>query len=114
MAKAKKTIKDHVLVSWVAVNNDPFERDGDGQFRKLDGSLIPGPTLTLLENDRSPYAGKIGDIVLFRTSSRNNQRAHRSFLDTSQAIADRINGIKVHWRTTIKAPHQRQLKLPMR
>jgi DNA-binding NtrC family response regulator len=44
-----------VLLSWIARNNDPY-RDEDGD--------IPGPTLTLLFDDASPYQGRIQDAVL--------------------------------------------------
>ncbi len=54
-----------VLLTWVAVNNDPYERDGQsGLVRLVDGLPIPGPTLTLLCDEESPYAGRISDVVL--------------------------------------------------
>ena len=54
-----------VLVSWVAVNNDPYEHDRVSGKPRLAGSvLVPGPTLTLLCDKESPYAGTIRDVVL--------------------------------------------------
>ncbi|MBU1802330.1 MAG: sigma-54 factor interaction domain-containing protein, partial [Actinobacteria bacterium] len=43
-----------VLVSWVAVTNDPIGKDGQ-----------PGPTLSLLFHPESEFRGAVGDVVLF-------------------------------------------------
>ena len=60
--------KQAVLLSWVAVNNDPYERErGSGDFRRVDGKPIPGPTLTLLCDPASLYSAVIGDVVFFHT-----------------------------------------------
>ena len=49
-------MRRRVLISWIAVNNDPFERDRTGNaFRLVEGSPVPGPTLTLLFDADSPY-----------------------------------------------------------
>ena len=54
-----------VLISWVAVNNDPFEREWpEGSYRLVDGDPVPGPTLTVLTDEDSRFAGTIGDVVL--------------------------------------------------
>lgn len=95
MAKAKPKVGAYVLVSWVAVNNDPFERNADGAFRKVDGAFVPGPTLTLLENARSPYAGKVSDVVLLR-QTHENKKAHKAFLETRSSLQDRHGGISLH------------------
>ena len=58
-------MRRRVLISWIAVNNDPYERDRAGSaFRLVDGAPVPGPTLTLLFDPDSPYAGSISDFVL--------------------------------------------------
>ena len=58
--------KGPVLLTWLAVNNDPFEREGDsGRARLVDGAPVPGPTLTLLFDPESRYDGQIQDVVLF-------------------------------------------------
>ena len=49
-----------VLISWVARNNDPYHQN-------RDGSCVPGPTLTFLFDDDSPYKGRVRDAVLFHT-----------------------------------------------
>lgn len=76
-----------MLISWVAVNNDPYERDGMGEFRKLNGSYMSGPTLTLLEDDRSPYAGKVQTVVLLHASGKSNEKSRCAFIELKEAIA---------------------------
>lgn len=86
-----------VLVTWVAVNNDPFERVYDtGEPRLVDGQPVAGPTLTLLYDEESPYAGQVSDVVLL----------HRSFNDggtsSEQRAVDELTaelrqrGVAVH------------------
>jgi DNA-binding NtrC family response regulator len=58
-----------VLVSWCARNNDPYERDREGQFQLKNGQPVPGPTLTLLYDQESQYCRKIRDVVLFYNES---------------------------------------------
>jgi hypothetical protein len=54
-----------VLVSWIAVNSDPYERERAGSaLRLVAGAPVAGPTLTLLFDPDSPYAGSISDFVL--------------------------------------------------
>ena len=68
-----------VLITWVAVNNDPFERDREtGSPRIVNGGEVPGPTLTLLCDEESSYAGSISDVVLlyrtFDEGAKNRER----------------------------------------
>ena len=43
-----------VLISWVAVNNDPYEWKTDqNAYRLVDGKPVPGPTLTVLLGEDS-------------------------------------------------------------
>ena len=49
-----------VLISWVARANDPYRKDRDGRD-------VPGPTLTLLFDDDSPYKGRVQNAVLLHT-----------------------------------------------
>ena len=58
-----------VLITWVAVNNDPFEREREtGEPRLVDGEPVAGPTLTLLCDEGSSYAGQVTDVVLLHRS----------------------------------------------
>lgn len=43
-----------ISVSWVSVNNDPYERSKDGSYLERDGERTPGPTLEFLFNEASP------------------------------------------------------------
>ena len=86
-----------VLVSWVAINNDPFERQGrEGDFRLVDGERIPGPTLTLLFDDDSPYAGTVRDIVLLHRGTADAERdlEREAVAQTREVLRER--GLNVH------------------
>jgi len=72
-------MRRRVLVSWVAVNNDPYERErSGGSFRLVDGAPVPGPTLTLLFDPESPYAGTVSDVVLFFGQSADGRATRES------------------------------------
>src|SRR5690554_2416822 len=90
-----------VLLTWVAVNNDPYERDGQsGLARLVDGAPIPGPTLTLLFDDESPYAGRINDVVLLHRAPPGgaNEREARAVTELSEALRERsIRAHRVPW-----------------
>ncbi len=78
-----------VLVSWVAINNDPFERDRKtGERRLVDGNPVEGPTLTLLHDDESRYAGQISDVVLLHRSP-DSGREHRAVTELSAELRKR-------------------------
>lgn len=64
-----------VLISWLAVNNDPFGRDGS-----------PGPTLTFLCNPDSPYRGVVDDAVIFY----NQKKKEGSHYATAQRLIREI------------------------
>lgn len=90
-----------VLLTWVAVNNDPYERDGQsGLARLVDGAPIPGPTLTLLCDDESPYAGLINDVVLLHRAPPGgaNEREERAVTELGEALRERsIRAHRVPW-----------------
>ncbi|HBQ12940.1 MAG TPA: hypothetical protein DEF51_17990 [Myxococcales bacterium] len=90
-----------VLLTWVAVNNDPYERDGQsGLARLVDGAPIPGPTLTLLCDDESPYAGRINDVVLLHRAPPGgaNEREERAVTELGEALRERsIRAHRVPW-----------------
>lgn len=88
-----------VLLSWIAVNNDPFERSaGAGASAKRGEDPIPGPTLSFLFDPESPYAGKIKDFVLFHRSGdgQDDGRERRAVAETKDAIAERDPNLRVH------------------
>ena len=84
-----------VLISWVAVNNDPFE----GKHPKqplADTPAVMGPTLTLLFDADSPYRGTIGDVVLLHRQATMNSKEQQALRDTEREIKQRCETIDVH------------------
>lgn len=91
-----------VLVSWVAVNNDPFERDTKtGEFLMEGGEPVPGPTLTLLFDQDSDYAGRIQDVVLLHRVGPNGDDAkeRRAVAETVKQLKERRGGLRIHQET---------------
>ncbi|WP_374691367.1 sigma-54-dependent transcriptional regulator [Accumulibacter sp.] len=83
-------MRRRVLISWIAVNNDPYERERPGgDFRLVDGFPILGPTLTLLFDPDSVYAGSISDFVLFRGRSREGKETRES-----QAVSQTLDELR--------------------
>lgn len=76
-----------VLLSWCARNNDPYERDRDGNYR-ADGNAQPGPTLTLLFDPESEFYKRIHDVVLLSNETPNgtDPLAARVLRQTIEAI----------------------------
>lgn len=88
-----------VLLSWVAVNNDPYERERDaGSFRLVNGHAVPGPTLTLLFDEECPFAGQFKDVVFLhrRSTDKTDERESRAAAETQAAIKERDSSIRVH------------------
>ncbi len=83
-----------VLLSWLAYNNDPFERQRDTRnFKLIDGTLVPGPTLSLLFDESSPYRGLINDVVFLVRSDPLELNVAE---ETTQAVKNRDPNIVVH------------------
>lgn len=88
---------DAVLISWVAVNNDPFARIRDSrEYRLVGGSPIPGPTLNLLFGDESTLRGMVKDVVLFyRQDSSGSAFEKQIAEETSAEIRNRDPKIRI-------------------
>lgn len=86
-----------VLISWIAFNNDPYERLRDTrEYRIINGNPIPGPTLNLLFEDESPLRGKVRDVVLFyRQDSSGRDFERQTAEDTSAEIRKRDPKIRI-------------------
>jgi DNA-binding NtrC family response regulator len=83
--------QSQVLVTWVAVNNDPYERDNkSGELTLVDGKPVRGPTLTLLLDESSPYVGLIHDVVLLHRSSTGgaSERERRAVAELSASLSE--------------------------
>jgi DNA-binding NtrC family response regulator len=91
-------VRRRVLVSWIALNNDPYERERSGSFRLVDGQLVPGPTLTLLLDPESPYVGSVSDFVLFhsRSTKKGETRQSRAVDETLRELKVREPSLRVH------------------
>lgn len=92
-------MRRRVLISWVAVNNDPYERErSGGSFRLVDGAPVPGPTLTLLFDPESPYAGTVSDVVLFFGQSADGRmtRESRAVTQTLEELQSRDAALRIH------------------
>ncbi len=71
-----------VLVSWVAFNNDPYERNRKTGKYRIDsaGRPIPGPTLAFLFDADSRYKGKVDHVVMLcRNESASLERVNATF-----------------------------------
>lgn len=93
-----------VLLSWIAQANDPFNRPRDAEEPQTDG-----PTLTLLFDPTSPYAGRVGDVVLLYRDHGDDTAKERAALDATVAeIRDRAPDIVVHraaWKNADPTNH---------
>jgi len=94
-----------VLVSWVALNHDPYHWRWDkkeGYKRDKAGNRIPGPTLTLLFDKESPHRGQILDVVLLlrKASTPKDSSTDRRVAERTKAeIEKEGKGIKVDFRS---------------
>jgi DNA-binding NtrC family response regulator len=89
----------HVLVSWIAVNNDPFERaPKSGEFIRHEGELVEGPTLSLLFNPDSEFADKVTDVVLLHRvgDGSSDRRERRAVSETIDALQERAPALRIH------------------
>ena len=69
-----RTAHGAVLVSWLARNNDPFERDCSRNVLVRNGAQVAGPTLTLLFDAESPYRERIDDVlILYRQAALDKE-----------------------------------------
>lgn len=90
-----------VLVSWVAVNNDPYERNRDRSYRtNVAGDFVLGPTLTVLTEPSSPWRGKVDTVVLLRRWSPTGDSAKEDEAVDAlvAALRERLPGLKVDQR----------------
>jgi hypothetical protein len=94
-----------VLLSWVAKKNDPFDALPPGE--KAASSTAqpqPGPTLTLLFDDSSPFKGRVKDVVLLYRVPPTSHAASgdRPVFDaTKREIAKLEPRIRVQQRTWV-------------
>jgi len=96
-----------ILISWVALNNDPYEREPGGlRYRLVDGQRQKGPTLNLLLADEPPFITRIHRVILFHASF---ERSRQVVAETKQAVEDAHPGLKVipeEWQGTDPTDHK--------
>jgi DNA-binding NtrC family response regulator len=91
--------KGKVLVSWIAVNNDPYERvSGKNSFRLVNGTPLYGPTLTVLFSKDSSFNGQISDVLFLHGKTKNSKgdREKNAFTETITEIKRIQSGINIH------------------
>lgn len=90
-----------VLLSWIAVNNDPYERVRNSRefFVRKDGSRVQGPTLALLTDPASPYAGLITDAVFFRQAGPEAADHTRTYEQLVEALGEHAPTLRLHPET---------------
>lgn len=103
--------KSPVLVTWVAVNNDPYERiPKTGDYILDKGDSVPGPTLNLLFDPQSEYCDKIRDVVFFHrlSGSGDDSREKRAISETCAELRTRDSTFNVlirPWKGTDPTDH---------
>lgn len=87
-----------VLLTWIATRNDPYERVANGgAFKKgPDGKRILGPTLTLLTDPNSSYAGRVKDIVVLRQAGRDQEKHDRIYEELVAALEEHAPDVQLH------------------
>ncbi len=85
-----------VLVSWIAVGNDPYERNPDRSYRLVDGARVRGPTLAILTDPESEYAGRISDAVLIRQGGAEAERHRGIYEELVEALGERCPTLGLH------------------
>lgn len=62
-----------VLLTWLGLHNDPYQNANSRQVKTVEDQKVPGPTLTLLFDEASPYRGKIRDLVIFYRANKEKE-----------------------------------------
>lgn len=73
------------LLTWIAKQNDPFNRSGS-----------PGPNLTLLFDSNSPYVGTFDEVLIFyRHAPQGDHEEQHKVAELQREIATRDSKIRV-------------------
>lgn len=88
-----------VLVTWVATRGDPYERTrSGGPYREDPKGRMPGPTLALLTDPESTYAGRITDVVVLRQGGAEAAMHERVYEDLVGVLRDLAPSTRLHPR----------------
>lgn len=85
-----------VLVSWIASQNDPFERNRDRSEHLVGGARVLGPTLVFLTDPASEYIGRVSDAVLFRQGGAEAAMHTRVYEELVGVLAERCPTLRLH------------------
>ncbi|MBL9042734.1 MAG: sigma 54-interacting transcriptional regulator [Myxococcales bacterium] len=86
-----------ILISWVNVKNDPYDRDAiKGKSSEPTLASEPGPTLNLLFDPASPYCGKVREILFLHRHGENDANERRALQDTITEIERKQPDTRVH------------------
>ena len=104
MERELMTTNSPVLISWVAVNNDPYEPN-------KGSPPVPGPTLTLLFDESSPYKDRVRDVVLLRReeAGQGGDRERCATDDLKKAIFEQRSDTKIRvesWKAEDPTDHE--------
>lgn len=110
MTDKKINQKAPILVSWIALKNDPYDQDAKGG-KGPDGEKVrePGPTLTLLFDDDSPYHGAVHEMLLLHREGDEDADEAQAVRDTVAEIEARQPGMRIHhlaWKADDPTDHR--------
>lgn len=88
-----------VLLSWIAVIHDPFEPGRSQDQAAAPTAPVPGPTLTLLFDEASPYRDQIRDVVLLHRVGAGSDRERRAIEATAAEILSRRPDTRIEYET---------------
>lgn len=85
-----------VLLSWVAVNNDPYVPSRKVGAYLDESAPIPGPTLSFLFDEASPYKNQIKDVILLGNTNAPTREALAQTVSAIRQLDTQIR-IKNFW-----------------
>lgn len=91
-----------VLVSWLAVGRDPYEKTD------TKGPRVPGPTLAILTDPASEYAGRITDAVLLRQGGEEAEKHQSIYEGLVSALQETCPTLRLHpyvWESSDPTDH---------
>lgn len=110
MIEKKSDDRVKILLSWIAIKNDPFDSDDRKKKRTTENAERElGPTLSLLFDEESPYCGKIDEILFLHRAGKHDAEERKALDDTIAEIAQRQPSIRVHrlaWKADDPTDHR--------
>jgi len=99
---------DAVLIGWVAYNHDPYERKFRSEDYRLDdaGHRVPGPTLTFLFDQQSPWRGRVGTVLMVHRDDDVSAARAKATIDEINAQGPEITCRTVKWPGTDPTDHR--------